>query len=552
MHDYETTPQKVKIYADELLTAGINEIIYHGFPYEYMDRPEPGWHPFSSRYDPEMTFSSHMNFHNPFWEYMRPLNDYIARIQYISQNSHFVAPVALYSHYNDFPEGPTDNDYPLEYSLMAHGYNFDFINEDILVNRAKVVNHELHTPGSTYQALVFRNESRLSLALVRKLHEYAQEGLPVVFAEAAPAEEIGFLNYAENSREIRQSITEMLGGVSPESVATSAEQKNGSTLFVKDATRVPSLLEDSLGVHPNIHFETPQPNLYFAQFDHGSTRFYFLRNPKPEPQEARVIFEGEGGAPEIWDPWTGKIGNARQYTRAQGGTAMDIHLDPYGSVVVALGEAAEALHVMSTNFAEVREINGHLTGIAPSAGAYRATLSNGKTIQTDVVENEIPDALTLGPNWFLKAVGKDKNGKEYTREVHMPDLKNWPLIPELRYFSGKGHYTLDFQVDERFLKPGLVVDMDLGEVHDVAEVWINGRKASTLLSLPYRLDATPFLEPGKNHLEIIVANTLRNRLVGDGLAGDPNFIIFRHRSFYLPSGMMGPVRLIPNRAVDLE
>ena len=51
-HDYETTPQKMKVYADELLTAGINEIIYHGFPYEYMDRPEPGWHPFSSRYDP--------------------------------------------------------------------------------------------------------------------------------------------------------------------------------------------------------------------------------------------------------------------------------------------------------------------------------------------------------------------------------------------------------------------------------------------------------------------------------------------------------------------
>ena len=53
MHDYETTPEKVKLYADELLTAGINEILYHGFPYEYMDRPEPGWHPFSSKYDPE-------------------------------------------------------------------------------------------------------------------------------------------------------------------------------------------------------------------------------------------------------------------------------------------------------------------------------------------------------------------------------------------------------------------------------------------------------------------------------------------------------------------
>ena len=133
----------------------------------------------------------------------------MTRIQYISQNSHFVAPWHSTATTTIFPRGPTDVDYPLEYSLMANGYNFDFINEDILVNSARVVNHELQTPGSTYKALVLRNETRLSLALVRKLHQFSQEGLPVVFVEAAPAEEIGFLNYAENGREIKQLVTEM-------------------------------------------------------------------------------------------------------------------------------------------------------------------------------------------------------------------------------------------------------------------------------------------------------------------------------------------------------
>ncbi len=550
-HDYETTPQKVKIFGDELLTAGINEILYHGFPYEYMDRPEPGWHPFSSRYEPDNTYSSHMNFHNPFWGYMRQVNDYLTRIQYISQNSHFAATVALYSHYNDFPDGPTDVDYPLEYSLMANGYNFDFINEDVLVNNAKVVNHELQTPGSTYKALVFRNESRLTLALVRKLHEFSQEGLPVVFVEAAPAEEIGFLNYAENGREIKQLVTEMLGGVTPENAASSEDRKSGSTLFVKGATRVPGLLLSSLGVHPNLRFESPQPNIYFAEFDHGSTRFYFLRNPKPEPQETRVVFEG-AGTPEIWDPWTGKIAGAPRYVRNEAGTAMDIHLNSYGSVLVAMGDAAERPHVIASNFVDVREVNGRLTGMAHIPGAYRAQLSDGRTLQTEIAGNEIPGVLTLGPNWFLTAVGKDKRGKEYTREVHLSDLKDWTLVPELREFSGKGHYTLDFQLDDRYLKPGLVLDLDLGGVHDVAEVWINQRPAATLLLHPYRFDATPYLQAGNNHLEIIIANTLRNRLVGDGLAGDPNFIVFRNRAFYLPSGMTGPVRLLPSRAIDLQ
>jgi len=546
--DYETTPEKLKSYADELLTAGVNEIIYHGFPYEYMDRPEPGWDPFSSSYIPVQTFSSHINFHNPFWEYLRPLNDYMARLQYLSQTSHFVAPVALYSHYSNFPNGTTDDDYPLEFSLMANGYNFDFINEDILVNSARIVHHELRTPGSTYKVLVLRNESRISLELARKLHQFSQEGLPVIFVEAAPAEEIGFLNYAEKGREIRQLVAEMLGGVWPEGGGASMDRKNGSTLFVKDSMRVPGLLEGLLGIRPNLRFESPQPDIFFAQFEHGPLRLYFLRNPKPEAQEVRVGFDGTG-APELWDPWTGKIARARQYVREEGATAIDLHLDGLGSVVVALGEASETLHVLSSNFAEVREINGRLMGIAQNSGTYRAALSDGRTVQKDI---EIPGALTLGPTWFLKAVGKDKNGKEYTREAYLPDLKDWSVVPTFRTFSGKGHYTLDFHLAGQYLQPGWVVDLDLGEVHDVAEVWINSHRAATLLLRPYRVDATPYLQPGNNHLEIIVTNTLRNRLVGDGFTGDPNFIIFRNRSFYLPSGMVGPVRLVPSRTVDLQ
>lgn len=551
-HDYETTPEKIKRYADELLTAGINEIVYHGFPYEYMDRPEPGWHPFSSNFIPIMTFSSHMNFHNPFWEYLRPLNDYMARLQYLSQTGRFVAPVALYTHYQNFPSWtPTDVDYPLEYSLMANGYNFDFINEDILLNHAKVVNHELETPGARYKAVVLRNERRLTLGLVRKLHQFSQEGLPVVFAEAAPAEEVGFRNFAENGREIRRRVAEMLG-VSAEAVATSSEQKHGSTLFVRDATRVPDLLGNSLGVPPNLRFESPQPNIYFAQFDNGPVHFYFLRNPKPESQDTRVILGPAGMTPEVWDPWTGKIAAASQYVRRDNGTALDIHLDAYDSLLLAIHEAPEGLHVVSSNFPEVRSIDGRLMAIADKPGTYRATLSDGRAVQTDIAGEELPGILTVGPNWLLKAVGKDKHGKEYTRQAHLAELRDWTLVPDLRNFSGKGHYTLDFQLAARYLKPGLGIDLDLGEVHDVAEVWINQKRAATLLLRPYRLDVTPYLQAGNNHIEIIVENTLRNRLVGDGLGGDPSFVIFKNRMFYLPSGMVGPVRLVPTRKVELR
>jgi hypothetical protein len=44
---YQTTPEKMKVAADELLTAGVNAIVYHGFPYIIPGIPPPGWHPFT-------------------------------------------------------------------------------------------------------------------------------------------------------------------------------------------------------------------------------------------------------------------------------------------------------------------------------------------------------------------------------------------------------------------------------------------------------------------------------------------------------------------------
>jgi hypothetical protein len=210
-HPYETTPELMKTTADELFSAGITRIGYHGFPYEYMDRPDPGWFPFSTQYELTYTFSEQLNSRNPFWPYLKPLNDYMARVQSLSQSGHSVSRVALYSHRLYYPSWmPVDEDYPLEYSLMANGYNFDFINEDTLVHYATVENHELHTPGSVYPSLVLRNETRISLQLAEKLQEFAKRDCPSFLpstcrrkrfrSKITPATDNAFRRSCRNSR----------------------------------------------------------------------------------------------------------------------------------------------------------------------------------------------------------------------------------------------------------------------------------------------------------------------------------------------------------------
>jgi hypothetical protein len=96
------------------------------------------------------------------------------------------------------------------------------------------------------------------------------------------------------------------------------------------------------------------------------------------------------------------------------------------------------------------------------------------------------------------------------------------------------------------------VQLDLGQVKNLARVWINGRSAGILWKAPFRIDITAELQPGTNRIELQVTNLWPNRLIGDRQPGahpiafstyDP----FTAESPLLPSGLLGPVQLLRTR-----
>ncbi len=180
---YQTTPEKIKRYADELLTAGINEIIYHGYPYEYKDRPFPGWHPFAT----DGPFSSDMNQSNPFWPYLPQLNRYITRLQYISQTGVSEVPVALYRSmlaYDAIEPPPPEPEIDTE--LMNSGYNFDHIDAYTIL-KSKVVDGKLISPGGEkFSVLVLPQRRVFPSNLRASWSAFAGQGLPIVFMGESP------------------------------------------------------------------------------------------------------------------------------------------------------------------------------------------------------------------------------------------------------------------------------------------------------------------------------------------------------------------------------
>ena len=91
-------------------------------------------------------------------------------------------------------------------------------------------------------------------------------------------------------------------------------------------------------------------------------------------------------------------------------------------------------------------------------------------------------------------------------------------------------------------------------VRDAAVVYINDQRVGSVWHAPYSLNVKSFLRSGQNRIRIEVANTAMNYMAGHALP-DYRLLNLRYGERFqvqdlqkirpLPSGLLGPVRLIP-------
>ncbi|MBI3695575.1 MAG: PglZ domain-containing protein [Acidobacteria bacterium] len=95
----------------------------------------------------------------------------------------------------------------------------------------------------------------------------------------------------------------------------------------------------------------------------------------------------------------------------------------------------------------------------------------------------------------------------------MVQLASWVNQPQLRCFSGTATYETSITVPGQALaqRPALVVD--LGDVRDVAEVWVNGKQVGITWRMPYKLPIGEYLQAGANTLRVDVTNLLINTVL---------------------------------------
>jgi len=542
---YRTTMEEIKRGTDLFLRDGITQFYNHGYFYT----PEKELAP--SR---DLLWMNRISHVNTWWPWYRGLADYQARAAFLSRQGRPECNVLVYAPYPTLwaerAEYPVTGVRDLPFgsllkTLVANGYDFDCVNDDLLLNHAEIKDGEIVINGFDYSVLILPRAMTLSPVALKVVSRFVKSGGTVMALNKLPALSGGLIRHGENDQELGRLRDELF-------VRNGGTKKigKGQTWFFPDfdgldyltswnprsaewkltASLTPTYAEFIQALRSRLipDFEISDAlqsdGLTFRHTIIGEVDCWFICNLQPNTRKTEVTMNTKGKVPQIWDAMTGTIQTLKKFRfAADGRIVIPVDLQPWESEFVLLTSPGSV--------------------VLPRIGKK---------------ESRAPERIIeLSNPWNVSFQGLEN----FRTNLTMETLTDWTKIQGEGDFSGTAIYTAEFEVAA--LKDS--VWLDLGEVHEVAAVRINGQDAGKVWMQPYRLEVSKQLKPGKNRVEITVANLLWNHAAGLEL---PKPIPEKLRSHYgtawnqkyngwnslqnikrkygddrMPSGLIGPVSL---------
>ena len=493
---FRAVPLDMKAEADRFFLEGVNQFVGHGWSYSPAYAGEPGYAFYAAAV---------FNQHNPWWPVMPEIAGYLQRLSFLLRQGEPANQVAVYVPTDDAQADFTPGHVgvteqmaryiapELTASILDAGYNFDYID-------AKAIDKV----GIHATVLVLPHVDRISLATLQQIGAYVRKGGKVVVVGRLPQHAPG-LQDARDAAEI-------------ERVAQSSKW-----MFAARDSEVSSLLKRA--VAPDMQLDSPAPEVGFIRRKLPFADIYFVANTSNHAVSVKAHFASRWTNAEEWDAFSGKAYRAD----------MELGLAPYESRLFVFHDGSDSL-----------------------PEPWRGQAVDGSEVD-------------LSQAWQVAF-------PELHHHVAMTSLQSWTEAEATRYYSGHAVYSKDFDLPDTAPDSGRHYFLDFGEgtplppddpnkpgmhallegpVREVAMVSVNGQRAGSVWRPPYRLAVTAFLHGGKNHLEIEVANTAINTLAGRSLP-DYRLLNLRYGQKFspqdmehlepLPSGILGPVRLVPEAA----
>ena len=478
-------PYQMKQRGDRFFTEGINSSLLHVYIHQPFEDREPGL---------DAWFGNEFNRKNTWFSQMDVFTGYLKRCNFMLQRGDYVADVAYFSG-EDAPKmsGICTPELPA-------GYSFDYINGEVLLQRASVEDGRIVLPsGMKYRLLVLPQLETMRPEILQKIKELLQAGACVI--GPAPKYSPSLSDYPAADRKV-QALASELWGDQTESVRTIGKGR----LFMP-ATSLQPVLE-ALNVKPDMRVNSGTPVLFIHRAtDEGD--IYFISNQSENPVDINPSFRVAGKLPELWNPLTAEIRLLPEFTCADGVTTVPVRLEGFESSFIIFRKKGTPVKTTARNY-PVKEV------LATVTSPWQVDFEKGKR----------------GPE----------------EAVTFPALQDWTesTDPSIRYFSGKAIYTNRITLDEL---PQKALYLDLGKVMVMAKVKINGQYVGGVWTTPYRLPVGDFLRKGENLIEVEVVNNWRNRLIGDASLPEKergtwtNVNPWNADSPLQSSGLIGPVEI---------
>lgn len=207
-----------------------------------------------------------------------------------------------------------------------------------------------------------------------------------------------------------------------------------------------------------------------------NTDFYFIVNAQDKQDTVCVTVNVSKRIPELWYPDKGTMREAPYWKSTGKQTQVRLVMNPRESVFLVLRKPTHS--------------SGTTLYIPPL-----------QVIATKNISKEW--RISFPPGWGAPEQLVKDSLCSWTEETNSG----------VRYFSGTARYKRLIKID-RISKQYRYI-LDLGEVKNLARVFVNGKEVDHLWKKPFRCDITDYIHPQTNTLEIDVTNLWVNRMVGD-------------------------------------
>jgi hypothetical protein len=488
------SPETLKPTADKELAMGLNRFVIHTSVHQpLLDKtPGIGLGPFGQWFTRNETWA----------EQAKVWTTYLARNSYLLQQGQFVADMVYF--YGE--DSNLTSLFLHKAPAIPEGYNFDYINADALVNALSFKDGQLRTPsGVTYRLLVLDPYTQhMSLRVLRKIRDLVDAG--AVVAGPKPTDTPSL---SDDKAEFAKIADDLWGG-------TPAGHSHGKGK-VFGSGPLPLVLQ-SLGISPDFAYTKPDTDteLLYVHRKLSNADVYFVDNRRDRNEDLEVKLRVQGMEAELWHPDTGVIEPA-SFRIADGQTSVPLTLEPWETVFVVFRKPAHSSSRSLPRFSDL--------ALVTIEGPWRVSFQENRGAPS---------------------------------KVDFPNLGSWSENADqgVKYFSGTAAYSKTISALSDWFKPGVHLWLDLGNVKNIAEVYVNGKSLGTLWKAPFRMDMDGALQPGQNTIEVKVTNLWVNRMIGDRQPNAPKQYTFTSPTFYkadsplLPSGLIGPVQIIQKRPAE--